>query len=469
MEAFVEAHGAQLEAIQFPKQLIPRLYEKLAGEVFDAGAHLGVSEDPHTRERRVVCVSEAGLEPEQDVFLVDHAWTFSPESYREQLRDIPGLLERMAAMMGCVEAEDPSEADADSDVEDVNGADGSGCGVLDEASLPRRRPSWRKPLYQQVCEAAWQFAGLYRLVDPRDGFNFKTAWFVMDELGSAFTHSPRPSFRVLPLVCLAAQGSLTQAAAYSLAWPVARIQDGDVCTRDFLGGLPSAGNDRPARLATWFKLPRHTLARFQEAHERWAERNGHVAAVSEPSPKHITDASPAKAPAFFHLEPGRRLRLYCDNPQITDNLRRPEFEHVASPRDADIVWVYHTTVDRGFRERVCVREDAVVGQTVGDECLVFKHLLPLTAAKGGASKWLPRAFNLQGDTEALVWDCHTRRKAQQAWLMILKPWNMGRSMDSLVADTLAQVLRHVDTGPKVCCDYVARPALFRGRKFDLRW
>jgi hypothetical protein len=37
MEAFVEAHGAQLEAIQFPKQLIPRLYEKLAGEVFDAG------------------------------------------------------------------------------------------------------------------------------------------------------------------------------------------------------------------------------------------------------------------------------------------------------------------------------------------------------------------------------------------------------------------------------------------------
>lgn len=43
------------------------------------------------------------------------------------------------------------------------------------------------------------------------------------------------------------------------------------------------------------------------------------------------------------------------------------------------------------------------------------------------------------------------------------------SMDSVVADSLAQVLRYVETGPKVCCDYVARPALAWGRKVDLRY
>lgn len=34
------------------------------------------------------------------VFLVDHAWTYRVEHARQQLEQVPGLLSRMAALMG---------------------------------------------------------------------------------------------------------------------------------------------------------------------------------------------------------------------------------------------------------------------------------------------------------------------------------------------------------------------------------
>jgi len=40
------------------------------------------------------------LRPPCSVFLVDHAWTYRVESARQQLQEIPGLLPRMAALMG---------------------------------------------------------------------------------------------------------------------------------------------------------------------------------------------------------------------------------------------------------------------------------------------------------------------------------------------------------------------------------
>lgn len=61
------------------------------------------------RARVCVCERALGVTPPRgvmppqlscSVFLVDHAWTFRVEHARHQLRHVPGLLHRMANLMG---------------------------------------------------------------------------------------------------------------------------------------------------------------------------------------------------------------------------------------------------------------------------------------------------------------------------------------------------------------------------------
>lgn len=52
--------------------------------------------------------------PSYSIFLVDHAWTYRVQHARQQLEQIPGLLLRMAALMGVDshgDAPDPDTVD----------------------------------------------------------------------------------------------------------------------------------------------------------------------------------------------------------------------------------------------------------------------------------------------------------------------------------------------------------------------
>jgi tubulin--tyrosine ligase-like protein 12 len=46
---------------------------------------------------------------------------------------------------------------------------------------------------------------------------------------------------------------------------------------------------------------------------------------------------------------------------------------------------------------------------------------------------------------------------------------MARSMDTWVTSNVDQIVRLVETGPKIAQKYIERPITFKGRKIDLRY
>ncbi|CAA7395629.1 unnamed protein product [Spirodela intermedia] len=146
-EDFARVHAMLLAATSLPPSLHEQLFRKLSSETFDAGSYFAVETCEDGRQRRLVLASEY-MPKESCVFLVDHAWTFRLPYALKQLKEVPGLAERMASLM-CVDGDGSPASAADEDgspLESVGsletGARGGVVDILDrEMEKARKRGS----------------------------------------------------------------------------------------------------------------------------------------------------------------------------------------------------------------------------------------------------------------------------------------------------------------------------------------
>ncbi|OIV97356.1 hypothetical protein TanjilG_07108 [Lupinus angustifolius] len=328
--------------------------------------------------------------------------------------------------------------------------------VIDSVLLPRL-PEWTpdEPLADRVISAMWQYLMTYRLADE-EKIDETSIWYVMDELGSALQHSDEPNFRVAPFLFMP-EGNLASAVSYSILWPTQNVQKGDECTRDFLLGI-GEDKQRSARLTAWFHTPENYFTQEYEKHNQKLKSKSLILPAKQGS----------ETRSIRHLD-GRPLRVYTDIPHVEEYLTHPEFVVTNEPKDADIIWTC-LQIDEDMKKATGITDQQYINQFPYEACLVMKHHLAETLQKAhGSPQWLQPTYNLETQLSQFIGDYYVRQREGLNNLWILKPWNMARTIDTTVTDNLPAIIRLMETGPKICQKYIEQPALFQGKKFDLRY
>lgn len=100
-ETFFETHSLQLS--QVPKELWDSLYNKLSKEILDAGTHFSLRQTPNgstvSKFRNFELISTLSVKKNEDIFLVDHLWTFDPHEAYQILSNNVGLVSRLEALI----------------------------------------------------------------------------------------------------------------------------------------------------------------------------------------------------------------------------------------------------------------------------------------------------------------------------------------------------------------------------------
>lgn len=328
--------------------------------------------------------------------------------------------------------------------------------VIDSMLQPRL-PEWspEEPLADRVLNAMWFYLMTYRLADE-EKIDETSVWYVMDELGSALCHSDEPNFRVSPFLYMP-EGKLASAVSFSILWPIQHAKRGDQCTRDFLFGIGEE-KQRSSRLTAWFHTPGHYFIKvYEKYHQNFQTKNYDAPSINSSKARSLLGGD------------GSPLHVYTDIPQVEEFLTRPEFVITTEPKDADIIWT-SMQVDDDMKKVVGLTDQQYINQFPFEACLVMKHHLAETVQKAhGFPEWLQTTYNLEAQLSLLIGDYHLRKKGGRDNLWILKPWNMARTIDTTVTGDISAIIRLMETGPKICQKYIEHPALFHGKKFDLRY
>uniref|UniRef100_A0A673BMI9 Tubulin--tyrosine ligase-like protein 12 SET-like domain-containing protein n=1 Tax=Sphaeramia orbicularis TaxID=375764 RepID=A0A673BMI9_9TELE len=380
----------------------------------------------------ILCITESQTheentlinhETDRIVFLVDHAWTYRVDHARRQLEQIPGLLPRMAALMGL----------------DFHG----------EAPDP--------DTVELVMEHMWKYNQTYHLAQGSAEEKIPV-WYIIDEFGSQVQHSDQPSCAMAPLFYV--QGQL----AYSVLWPLRDLQEGDEVTRDYAYGETDP-LVRKCRLLPW--IP--------------AQLDGVRSVTSEPPDLYYeTISQENKEHLPVEIQPltvpeDKILKVYSEMSQVTNNLTHPRFQLTEEKQEADILWCYNHIKD--YRKLSEERPHVMLNQFPCESLVTVKDCLAAVArrVRGGPSPdWLPETFNLQTELPEFIKQYQLRQERGEDNHWICKPWNLARGLDTHITNSLDCIIRQRESTPKVVCKYLEDPVLFSREevgmvKFDIRY
>ncbi|KAL6734943.1 hypothetical protein Aduo_005430 [Ancylostoma duodenale] len=485
-EHFLNGHKSQLEAGGIPPELWGSLYSKLMQQTFDAGNYFRILCEETDTGRNWSVFATKDLHPvdEYNVFLIDHAWTFRPHEARAQLEGLPQLVERMKNLL---DIDDPEDECKESDTENEVTTDEQERKIVQEkleASAREKAPLPRlesvdarlccavkdeNSIVDRILSDMWKHIQTYtvRLKQEVDEESMPL-WYIMDEFGVRISHSETPNVKVVPLYFI------PENAAYSVVFLTKEVRDGEEICRDFADNALSRLHPewRQFLMTPWLE---HELALNEVIEREPIDENFFLSGRT--LDKLPEDAAQQKSfEAIKNRDLSRPIRIYADDLQLIDKLSAVKYEEIANWCAADVIWLR-----RHFRDfdQLCTENpSALVNQFPHESCITVKDLLSaiiMDKNSGKAPAWFQTCFNLNTELPQFV-SHYLQRKASgldNTW--IIKPWNLARGLDMHVSNDLRQIIRLIESGPKIACKYIERPVLFHRTdndcmvKFDLRY
>ncbi|KAK0394205.1 hypothetical protein QR680_000617 [Steinernema hermaphroditum] len=504
---FLNAHRAQLNSSQVPEYYWHFIYLKLGSRAYDAGKMFEMLCEEgapafkcHVRAIRDIPVSSSSI------FLIDHALTFNPKTLRYALHQLPAELQRFKEMFGVDDKDEEDAVDGEgANVEEMAQPDGETGGVEDtageeecvvqEASNQHAEPGQGSAthLSQSASESSciydisrkeddvaitkllkkiWKKAMTYtvRTKSEEYGEEDTPVWYLMDEFGMSIGHSKTPNVRVVPFFFA------YDRCAYNLMFPVAKIQAGDIVTRNYLDTKVYINHpDWESELL----LPWNPVDLSEQTLPRYAHPENYFSIGRQ------VDSLPEKDAERHSFKPTDTLKIFADDTQLILKMTRVKYELVNQIEKADVVWM--RTHFYNFKGLAQVNSHALVNQFPFENLLTVKDLLAACVLSSDHGKgfdehtleykpdWLPTTFNLEYELPQFISHFQKREKKGLNNCWIVKPWNLARGLDINVSDNLDFIIRSVETGPKIACKYIERPLLItrpdngNNVKFDLRY
>ncbi|XP_014781952.1 tubulin--tyrosine ligase-like protein 12 isoform X1 [Octopus bimaculoides] len=433
-DSFKQLHGPQLQTV--PERFWETLFNKLRGQVFDAGEIFAMLQVDYTEEEeenekssrplwRVVTLSDIAADDGKHIYLIDHAWTYDVQDAEKHLKQIPSLVDRMASLMNI---------------------------PVDEKSSD--------DIIQEILNKMWLYNQVYSFGnEPMGSDEAMPLWYIMDEFGSRIQHSDDPSFGVVPFYYVLDQ------LCYSVIFPLKDLQAKDAVSRNYVQKQYSAV-EHSARLIPW----------------QYTDLTDIDYTPKEPSDAYFYEyrskfTLPDKDEEPFVMNKNI-LKAYIDYDTMEGHLTDPRFVVVDDRDSADILFVKENL--KNFKNL-----HHLVNQFPNESLVTVKDLLAVTGRRSGLDRknedtleygpsWLPVTYNLNTELPLFVSYFQHRKKRNLDNLWICKPWNLARALDTHITDQLPYIVRLQESGPKVACKYVEDPLLihFEGVgsvKFDIRY
>ncbi|KAL1513515.1 hypothetical protein ABEB36_002917 [Hypothenemus hampei] len=421
LQKFVDQYKTQLLSSGIPETYWEPLYKKLLYQTFDAGECFQLvkieydePKQPHEPLWGLQALRDLSNK-EENIFLIDHAWTYQISQARNHLQYSP-LRSRLANILG----------------------------LNDELNS--------EELIEQIFDNMWRINCTYTVKDVKNGEQ-NQMWYVMDEIGCAVQHRDIPNCRIVPF--------FTSEGAYSLLFLLLNVEDGDLLYRDFAEGI----NDPVARkvaLSPWVPISFEDFPTDVHIPSEDYFTSGHI-------PETLPDLSQFNC---SDKEEKEKYYVYTQYDLIKQFLSDQKFEITSDEDKADILW--YTEHFRDF-ETLSKNPKKFVNQFPYEYVITVKDLLCMTCRRFKnntyRADWMPVTYNLVNEIGNFANYFH--KNPGKFW--IIKPYNLARGMDIHITQNFNYIMRLPCTGPKIAQEYLTNPVLFyrndcEGQvKFDLRY